>query len=654
MIRLWIAVAMIFALALDAHEGGKKNRKATKAQADLNQAKKKLNSAKGRLAKQGRYSCCVKPSCDLCARVNGSCACARNVAAGKGACGECYAGWIAGRGAIRGVKAKQVPLLTAEHQSCPLPGGAKEDETISRELREAADALLRGKRTLVTEKRFGCCVKGGCGQCAHEADCPCGGDLASGKKGICGDCLDRWRAGEGAFPGIEATEATLAPMGESMMEGMGPGGAPSSGWYGSGTSQVPQTALFDMLQARIRGWSVMASGQMFGVYSTQSGPRGREKLFSTNWLMGMASRRVGPGTLTLRSMISLEPATITSRRYPLLFATGETSYGIPIINGQHPHQFLMELAALYQIRLGERTSLALYGGPRGEPALGPPAFPHRISGSENPVAVLSHHLQDSTHISTNVATAGITHGPLTWEVSGFHGREPGEQRWGLQNGAIDSLSTRLTITPTTRWSGQFSIGRLNQREAIHPLRPALRTTASVHYARPVTNGRWATSAVWGRNHDLAYTQLPNVTPLPPVFGPRLIQTLSFIRPPLTPQHIVSVPTRIPGQIYNSFLVESTLERGANWFWGRVESTDKDSTLLYEEEPFVLLVDELRYTRVQAFTMGYERELPGGLRWLKTGIGGQFTWYRVPANLAAVYGQHPVGIQLFVRLRLGRK
>src|SRR6476469_9452390 len=187
----------------------------------------------------------------------------------------------------------------------------------------------------------------------------------------------------------------------------------------------------------------MAGGQFFGVYSHETGPRGRDKIFSTNWIMAMASHRAGPGTLTLRSMLSAEPATITGRRYPLLYANGETANGIPILNGQHPHDLFMELAASYKIRVGERGSVQIYGGPRGEPALGPPAYPHRSSASENPVAVISHHLQDSTHIATNVVTAGASYGPITWEVSGFHGREPDELRWGIESGAPDSLSTRL-------------------------------------------------------------------------------------------------------------------------------------------------------------------------------------------------------------------
>jgi hypothetical protein len=115
---------------------------------------------------------------------------------------------------------------------------------------------------------------------------------------------------------------------------------------------------------------------------------------------------------------------------------------------------------------------------------------------------------------------------------------------------------------------------------------------------------------------------------------------------------VSVPTRIPGQIFNSFLAETTLRWRRNWFWGRAENADKDSTILFEEAPFVLLVDEVRLARVQAFTGGYERELPSWPRYLRTGIGSQLTFYRTPANLAPIYGDRPIGLQLFLKFRLG--
>jgi hypothetical protein len=511
---------------------------------------------------------------------------------------------------VRGVDAASVTLLTADHQACPRPGAAPDD------LRVEADALLRAKRTMVGEKRYACCVRGGCGQCAHETSCPCGGDLAA-KRGVCGECLDGWRSRRGAFDGIDPFEVALAEeapaTGPVMMSGQ------------------PAAAPMDMLMRMLGGWRLLASGQMFAVYSDQTGPRGRDKLFSTNWAMLVASRRAGPGTLAVHAMVSGEPATVTSGRYPLLFAGGETAHGVPIINGQHPHDFFMELAASYTAPVGEKTSVRLYGGPRGEPALGPAAYPHRASASENPVGVMSHHLQDSTHIATNVVTLGATHGPVTLEVSGFHGREPDEQRWGLERGAIDSFATRLTVSPTANWTAQVSAGRMKGPELTHPLRPSLRTTASVMHSR----GGWSTSLIWGRNVDLSYTQVPGA----PVFPATQSR--------LQPRHVVSVPTRIPRQIYNSFLAESTLKWRRNWIWGRAESADRDATFLFEEAPFVLLVDEQRIARVQAFTAGYERQFP----W-NTGVGAQMTTYRVPSLLSPIYGKHPLGVQLFLRWRLG--
>jgi len=444
------------------------------------------------------------------------------------------------------------------------------------------------------------------------------------------------------------TERAVTPESELMLAAMGPGGG-RSGWFSSGTSQVPRTAPHQMVSWRLRDWSIMFHGVAYFLHSNQTGPRGRDKLFGANWIMPMASRKLGPGTLTLRSMLTFEPLTITGRRYPILFQTGETARGIPIINGQHPHDFLMEVAASYQIPIGERTAINFYGGPRADPALGPPAFPHRLSASENPLAVISHHYQDSTHISSSVITAGITHGPVTLEASGFHGREPDEKRWGMEIGAINSFATRLTLNPTPRWSGQFSIGRINNREILHPLRDTLRTTASLMYVRPLRTGHWATTLVWGRNHDLEYTQQPG---LPPIVPQRREFSLQWLRP--RPQHVVTVPTRIPGQIYNTYLYESTLRfRNRNWVWGRIENTDKDTTLLFEEEPFVLLVDERRYARVRLFTAGYSRELPGMGKWLSSSLGGQLTLFHAPPQLAPVYGTRSFGMQVILRVRIGQ-
>jgi hypothetical protein len=617
-----------------AHEGGRKNTKPTKAEADLRAAKAKLAAAKKDLQAKGRHACCVKPACDLCMRRNGSCACAANVARGLGACGECMAGWRAGRGSIAKVESNSVRLLTSDKQTMLGTG------EMSAELKEGLARLLGAKRTLAAEGRFQCCVKGGCGQCAFEADCPCGNDLAKkAGKGVCGDCLDGWNAGEGLFAGVPLSDVTLAPM-ESMTDGMTAGA--SGGAYLSGTSQTPAIMPMNMLHRRIGAWSLMFHGNLWGVYTNQSGPRGRDKTFAAGWVMPMASRRFAGGTFTFRSMFSIEPLGVTNGRYPLLMQTGETWKNIPIINGQHPHDFVKELAGAYQYKLGESTAINLYAGLRGDPAIGPVAYPHRISSSENPMAVIAHHYQDSTHISSNVVTLGVTHRGVTLEASGFHGREPDEKRWGIEMGAIDSFASRVSFSPSARWSIQYSIGRINNREATHPDRDTFRQTSSITYVRPHTDGHWATTVIWGRSHDLPYVQKPNGELLA-ILGPKKSNGRR--------EHVVLVPTPVRGQKYNAYTAESTALLGKkHWVWGRAELTDKDSLLLFEEAPFVRLLEEYRYTRVKAFTTGYSYELPAVGGFLKPALGGQAQFFRLPQNLAPVYGQAPRAMQVWLRLR----
>jgi outer membrane protein assembly factor BamB len=133
--RLALTLLMTASL-LVAHEGGRRNTTPTKADKDLKQAQAKLAAAKKTLQAKGRYACCVKPSCDLCMRKNGSCACAANVMRGLGACGECMAGWKSGRGSLPGIKAENVKLLPAEKQAMPGTG------ELPPELKEGLTALL--------------------------------------------------------------------------------------------------------------------------------------------------------------------------------------------------------------------------------------------------------------------------------------------------------------------------------------------------------------------------------------------------------------------------------------------------------------------------------------------------------------------------------
>ena len=313
--------------------------------------------------------------------------------------------------------------------------------------------------------------------------------------------------------------------------------------------------------------------------------------------------------LPLRAMFSLEPATITGRRYPLLFQQGETAFGVPIADGQHPHDFFMELAALYDWRLGQEALLSFYFAPVGDPALGPTAYPHRASASENPVGALGHHQEDSTHIADDVATVGVTYKFARIEASGFHGREPDEFRWNIDQGKIDSWSTRLTVQPGQNWSGQYSYGRLTSPEQLFPNENQARTTASIMYNRPFKAGNLASTAVWGRTRSI------------PDNGKE-----------------------------NSYLLEATVQfLKRNYAWTRMENAGRSNELLIGENPLPPGFVESPLTHVQAYTFGYDREF-NFVPHLASAIGSQFTVYGVGAPLQPIYGTDPIGVNIFIRLR----
>jgi len=201
----------------------------------------------------------------------------------------------------------------------------------------------------------------------------------------------------------------------------------------AGTSRNPPSAPMSMVMLQSGKWSVMLHGQAFLNHTNDSGPRGGEKTFSTNWFMASASRPLMGGTIGLRTMLSLEPATISNRSYPELFQTGETAFGKQLIDAQHPHDFFMELAAEYIYK-----NVYIYAAPVGDPAIGPVAFPHRASAAELPQAPITHHILDSPHISFDVVTVGAVWNLLTIEGSAFHGHEPDENRWNIDGGRIDS------------------------------------------------------------------------------------------------------------------------------------------------------------------------------------------------------------------------
>jgi hypothetical protein len=372
----------------------------------------------------------------------------------------------------------------------------------------------------------------------------------------------------------------------------------------SGTSMNPPAWPMPMMMHPVANWNTMFMGQAFLNDTQQSGPRGGDKLYSTNWFMANAEHKLGSkGAFQVNLMLSLEPATITGRRYPLLFQTGETAFGIPIADGQHPHNFIMGLGLAYACALSRDTTLELYAAPVGDPALGPTAYPHRASAMELPQATISHHAQDSTHISDDVVTAGIAWRAIKLEASGFHGAEPGENRWIIQQGKIDSWSARLWYFPTKYWSAQVSAGRLTHPEALEP-GDQFRITSSLQYSKPMQGGTWSSSLIWGWDHNTAS------------------------------RHNI-----------NSWLAESVVPiHAANFITGRVEIVDKDE--LFDANP---ALSGLTF-RIRAYTLGYTRNVAIFPR-LETGIGANISTYSIPDAIKTYYGDRPVGGNIFIRIRL---
>jgi hypothetical protein len=369
----------------------------------------------------------------------------------------------------------------------------------------------------------------------------------------------------------------------------------------SGTAWQPDSAPHVGIHASRGPWELMAHGFASLIYDDQDGPRGDEKTFSENMLMGMASRPLGTGRLGLRAMLSAEPWTIGKEGYPLLLQTGETADGVtPLVDRQHPHDLFMELAATYSLPVGSGGSAFVYLGLPGEPALGPATFMHRFSGQENPEAPLSHHWLDSTHITYGVATLGWIRGNVKLEGSVFTGREPDQNRDGLESPKMDSWSLRASWNPSPDWALQVSRGHLKSPEQLEPEVDVDRTTVSAVYNRPLAGGgNGQTTFAWGRN------------------------------------------ARDPGETTDALLLESAASRGRHTLFGRAERLENDELFGHGGEVF----------NVGKVSVGYLYDAFLREDW-KGGVGLLGSLAVVRRDLEEVYGDSPVvSWMAFLRVRV---
>ncbi|MEP6831755.1 MAG: hypothetical protein ABJB74_00115 [Gemmatimonas sp.] len=393
----------------------------------------------------------------------------------------------------------------------------------------------------------------------------------------------------------------------------------------SGTTWIPDAVQLPTHNVMAGSWHLMMHGFVFGQYNKQGGERGDDQFGSLNWGMFMASRNVKGGRLQVRTMFSLDAATVGSRGYPLLAQSGELYDNQPVVDRQHPHDFFMEMGVSYERPITKTLGITVYAAPSGEPALGPVAFMHRPSAMDLPTAPLGHHWQDATHVAFGVVSAGLFTNKFKVEGSVFNGREPDQHRWDFDKINIDSYSARVTINPNRNWSFTTGYGHLTSPEALHPEQSIDRLVGSAMYGREIgAAGQWATTFVFGQNKH----------------GLRSSHTFTF---PALSSDQDNIRT-------HSFLLESELmANDKNTLFARAEHVQKSGEDLVLTGPTLRLLADQKVA-VRALSLGYVRELVSR-RGATLGLGGMGTFNLLPLGLEAWYGSRtPLGGLVFLRLR----
>lgn len=379
---------------------------------------------------------------------------------------------------------------------------------------------------------------------------------------------------------------------------------------GSGTGWLPDASPMYGYMLHSKKWMYMIHGNVFLRYNHQDfqerGTRGDSKVDAPNWFMVMGQRRVGQnGLFHFSAMFSLDPL-FGGEGYPLLFQTGETYKGMPLVDRQHPHNLFSELSVSYSHAFSKDVDAFVYLGYPGEPALGPVAFMHRPSSLNNLDSPLGHHWQDATHITFGVATVGFRYKIFKLDASLFTGREPGEARYSFDKPRFDSYSYRLTVNPTRTLSAQVSRAFIKSPEPVHPDEDVERTTASVMHSLPLSgqNRSLNSTFVWGYNDS--------------------------------------------GEDHreNSFTLESNLQLDRLAFYGRYENVEKSASELLLES-----FEDHELFSINALTFGFNYTI---LRKRNTNlaIGAQGTLYNADDRLNPIYGKNPKSYEIYLRFSPG--
>jgi hypothetical protein len=375
---------------------------------------------------------------------------------------------------------------------------------------------------------------------------------------------------------------------------------------GSGTGWQPDESPLMMYMLMKKHTGLMWHGAIYPRLTVQDvfrkSDRGGARFSAPNWTMFMLNQYIGQhGTFNFTSMLSLDLLT-EYNGYPLLFQSGETYNGRPLVDRQHPHDLFAGLSVAYTHSFNKDIDLTGYFGFPGEPALGPVVFMHRISAVNNPDAPIGHHWQDASHITFGVATIGFRYKIVKLEGSIFTGREPDEKRYDFDKPRFDSYSYRVSLNPISQLSMQFSQGFIHSPEALEPTVNIMRTTASVtHVKRFKEKSFIASSLIWGYNRSSEKENL------------------------------------------HSLLAESNLRLKPLSIYGRYEWVEKDA-----HELQLLSFDEHTRFQIHAITLGLNVPIIERLN-TELSIGSQVT-LNVPDNkLKPIYGNYPLSAQVYLKL-----
>lgn len=376
---------------------------------------------------------------------------------------------------------------------------------------------------------------------------------------------------------------------------------------GSGTGWLPDASPMYGSMFHAEDWMFMLHGNLFVRYNhqdfTNEGTRGGEKWDAPNWLMLMGQREVGQkGLFHFNTMFSFDALTVGNAGYPLLFQSGEAYRGQALVDQQHPHDLFSELSVSYAYTFTEKLDAFVYLAYPGEPALGPVAFMHRPSALNNPDAPLTHHWIDATHVTFGVATVGVRYGKFKAEGSLFTGREPDEHRFDFDAPRMDCYSGRLSFNPNQNWALQVSHAFLSNPEILHP-GDLHRSTASATFALPLEKGWFNATALWGLNKSAGHQG----------------------------EHAALLEAAWQKRRLNLYTRYEFVEK--SW-----EELDLDASVFGADALFP----------VHAITLGSAYDVlrlkPANLQ-----LGAQFSWYQSSRRLDPLYGNHPMAVEIYLRL-----